>query len=438
MGLRCVAAVAAALIAAACGGAAAEEAGPVSGATLLSLGAYQPPDDPAKEEDRIFNEWLASTGLLQASAKPVSGGSGSYVGDDSCQWANDGECDDVGLGTGACRAGTDRSDCWRIADGVEDDSCEWANDGECDEPRIGTGACTQATDRTDCGAIAYLRFQDDSCDTAFDDTCNEPGEGDGACDDGTDRADCIGRERPSQISDHFFGRDDRVLLDTAVFPWSVIGVLTDQNGSSCTATLIGESVLATAAHCIEFDSGVDANGTFTTAFGRPGGPVTARVTGYLVSPDREGQRDAENNEGSDWALLRLDQPLGRELGFVGIRAAVDSYGATEAKRMVLSQAGYSWDTGDNLSGNIGCGVVFIGEDNTLAHNCDTTSGDSGSPLMVEEDGTYLIVATDSSFRFRPGSPADYVATRVDAWADLLPAFAAGEIGETITGPAVTK
>ena len=32
------------------------------------------------------------------------------------------------------------------------DSCRWANDNECDDPDIGTGACTQGTDYSDCRA----------------------------------------------------------------------------------------------------------------------------------------------------------------------------------------------------------------------------------------------------------------------------------------------
>src|SRR5262245_30159231 len=33
----------------------------------------------------------------------LGGLAANYTGNDSCQWANDGECDDPGVGTGACR-----------------------------------------------------------------------------------------------------------------------------------------------------------------------------------------------------------------------------------------------------------------------------------------------------------------------------------------------
>jgi len=374
--------------------------------------------------------------LLHADAnskvpgKPAGDGSG-YTGNDTCQWANDGECDDPDIGTGACTQGTDYSDCHRIATGMEDNSCQWANDGECDEPAFGTGACTQATDTADCGAIAHLRFQHDGCATAFDGVCNDPEGGDGTCDTRTDRADCLGRERPMQISDHYFGHDDRVILDTSVMPWAVIGQVTDPDGGACTATLVAENVLITAAHCIEFEDRIDPAGEFETAYARDGGSLTAQVTDYFLSPDRaEDRANSDEPAGTDWALLRIDQPLGRELGFLGTRGLVREGGNNGARDAELYQAGYSWDTGAHLSGNLRCSIVDLEDENTMAHDCDTTRGDSGSPFLVMDGDEYFVVGTDSTFRIEPNVPAMNIATRSEAWLDYLPQFISGEIGSS--------
>ena len=104
-------------------------------------------------------------------------------GDDSSDWANDGECDDPRF-TGTGMAATllnedimaDASDCRTLAelgairlkstasdaDRIQfgDDSSSWANDGECDDPRfVGGGMATillnediQA-DASDCRAL---------------------------------------------------------------------------------------------------------------------------------------------------------------------------------------------------------------------------------------------------------------------------------------------
>ena len=397
-----------------------------------ALEGAQPVAEPAVERlsSREIGSWLRQIG--DKPPKPGDGAAPSqrYTGSDTCRWANDGECDDPGIGTGACEQGTDYSDCWRLVEGVEDNSCRWANDGECDEPGFGTGACTQATDLGDCGDIIHLRFRNDSCETAFDGVCNEPGVGDGTCPDRTDRADCFGRDRPLTINDHYFGHDDRVFMDTTAFPWVVVGQISFDSGGACTATLIADDVLITAAHCIADNGQFDMRGTFTTGYGRPGGAVSARIVDYFTDPQWDEQRfsSTDDLDGTDWALLRIDTPLGAELGHVGVRGLVDTAGSRGALRADLYQAGYSWDTGEHLSGNIGCHMVQVYDDNTMAHDCDTTRGDSGSPFMVRDGDEYFVVATDSNFRSNPGGPMIYIAARSDRWIQYYEDFAAGRIG----------
>ena len=349
---------------------------------------------------------------------------------DSCRWANDNECDEPDIGTGACALRTDYSDCRALREG-EDDSCRWANDGECDEPNFGTGACVQGTDRTDCGAIAWLRNQSDRCDTAFNGVCEEPGEGrGGACAARTDRADCRGRERPLTINDHYFGRDDRVLVPVTDLPWRFMGALSMSAGETCTATLIARDVIVTAAHCIHTDNGVNASARFTTADGRH----QAQVTHYLIDPNFNYIRFNRGDEidGLDWALLRLSAPLGDQVGYAGYLPR----GASAAMGQRLMQAGYSWDTGENLSGNLDCRVLQANADNTFSHNCDTTRGDSGSAFVIRQSSPssrsgYVVIGTDSNFRSNPGGPFIYIAVSSAAWATRAPDFIAGRTGTPV-------
>src|SRR5690606_34813886 len=85
---------------------------------------------------------------------------GIDFGDDSGNWANDGECDDPRFGGGlASHELADATDCRNAYEAGEvtfddgsdagdvtiddidfgDDSGTWANDGECDDPRFGGG-----------------------------------------------------------------------------------------------------------------------------------------------------------------------------------------------------------------------------------------------------------------------------------------------------------
>jgi hypothetical protein len=67
----------------------------------------------------------------------------------SCQHAFDNDCDEPGIGTGLCSAGTDTADCSTPASA---NSCRYAHDGECDHPGLGTGSCPPNTDQDDCSA----------------------------------------------------------------------------------------------------------------------------------------------------------------------------------------------------------------------------------------------------------------------------------------------
>lgn len=175
---------------------------------------------------------------------------GIDFGDNSSSWANDGECDDPRFqGEGVAGTlldedmGRDATDCMTLyqagqitlasepsieSQGIEfgDDTSEWANDGECDDSRFeGEGAFDSGTDdyighdATDCssnfadGMITLkdgaspelleqeqvqvsttgIEFGDDTSDWAQDGECDDSRfEGEGAFDAGTD--DYVGRD----------------------------------------------------------------------------------------------------------------------------------------------------------------------------------------------------------------------------------------------------
>ncbi|MCI5045334.1 MAG: hypothetical protein MRY72_11610 [Aquisalinus sp.] len=112
-------------------------------------------------DDDILRDATDCREAYEAGTIRLAGADIDY-GDDSSTWANDGECDDPRFsGTGMaetlldsdrgadatdCRAGVERGDLTftgdrqtvQRSDGIYfgDDSSEWANDGECDDPRF--------------------------------------------------------------------------------------------------------------------------------------------------------------------------------------------------------------------------------------------------------------------------------------------------------------
>lgn len=143
-------------------------------------------DDPRFEGDGMAATLLDEDTLSDASDCSALFNNGSIrlrasfvnFGDNSSEWANDGECDDprfIGSGMASTLLESDRlrdaTDCQQLYQAGRisfptssfsfgDDSSQWANDGECDDPRFeGNGMATTLLDEdtmrdaTDCKAL---------------------------------------------------------------------------------------------------------------------------------------------------------------------------------------------------------------------------------------------------------------------------------------------
>ena len=165
--------------------------------------------------------------LVQSGDTPVATTPGDVdFGDDTSEWANDGECDDPrfqGTGSAAetldadirkdatdCKAAYDAGTVTFIEAGdtpvattpgdidFGDDTSEWANDGECDDPRFqGTGSAAETLDADilkdaadckaayDAGTVTFVEGGDTPVATADIDYGDDTSEwaNDGECDD---------------------------------------------------------------------------------------------------------------------------------------------------------------------------------------------------------------------------------------------------------------
>ena len=182
---------------------------------------------------RSINKRLGATGLAMIMMAGLAGPALAQdidFGDDTSEWANDGECDDprftgegmaseledtdIGKDATDCRTAFEAGSITLVDAGASatatpvatrpedidfgDDSSEWANDGECDDPRFsGAGMAAEledtdiGKDATDCrtafeagtivladaGApsmVGDIDFGDDSSEWANDHECDDP------------------------------------------------------------------------------------------------------------------------------------------------------------------------------------------------------------------------------------------------------------------------
>lgn len=205
------------------------------------------------------------------------------------------------------------------------------------------------------------------------------------------------------------GIDPRTPMTSTKYPWSTIGrvqgTTADGGKYHCTGTLIDSSLVLTNAHCV-----IDPE----TA------KLSARIQFFPNVIDENYQDTAEveqvrygtdfkqssNVSPNDWAILKLNHPLGRKYGYVGLKSIPTSTLTRNKKAFFF--VGYSRDfpndtyqkyfragRGWTASYEEGCSVVGE-EDGFLLHDCATAKGSSGGAIIGVINGDPYIVALNNA------------------------------------------
>jgi protease YdgD len=196
--------------------------------------------------------------------------------------------------------------------------------------------------------------------------------------------------------------DARTRLDPNRKPWRAVGKLQATAGNlhiSCTGTLIGPATVLTAAHCL-FNIRTQryfppSSLHFLIGYERGAYAGHAGVRALTPNPDYDPRQPIETL-GSDWAVVTIDA----ELGAPG--RTLTLLDRTPAIGTPVMIGGYSQDHAYELTGDVSCRVVGEERDprgqRLLRHDCSATHGESGGPLLTNENGTWCIAGIDVAAR----------------------------------------
>ncbi|MBE9607789.1 trypsin-like serine peptidase [Chitinilyticum piscinae] len=206
----------------------------------------------------------------------------------------------------------------------------------------------------------------------------------------------------------FFGKDDREFIAPLyASPFAAIGRLETVAGSTCTATLVSDTLAVTAAHCFLMEPRKIDNGKWFLA-GYHAGQYGAKyaVKGQVFHPRfQKGLRYKGEDvyidpsaAAYDIAWLKLEKVEGiapQPLALLDpkLDTLKTAFNSTQWR---VTQAGYAEDHDDKLTAHRHCLVTQLRDNHTLYHQCDTLAGDSGSPLFIATTQGPRVIAVQSS------------------------------------------
>jgi V8-like Glu-specific endopeptidase len=168
------------------------------------------------------------------------------------------------------------------------------------------------------------------------------------------------------------------LFQDSSYPWGCVGLISNSDGYTGTGVLVGSNIVATAGHMVPTGAG-NAWMKFVPADHLGLGSLYGQnVYSYAVEARGYVQQQVT---GYDWAILRLEQPLGAMIGYMGYNSYSDDWQDVNCWTVVSYPAG---------AGPFWQGGVSINDDDEDSNdgqelesaNANTLNGSSGGPIFA--------------------------------------------------------
>jgi protease YdgD len=160
---------------------------------------------------------------------------------------------------------------------------------------------------------------------------------------------------------------------------------------------VSDRIVLTAAHCLynfQRKAWIPPQSiTFVAGYQRGSSLAFSHGQRFVLSSAEDVTgRDFRSKPEQDWALLILEKPIGREVGFLNLAQLTPS----DFEQSDFRLAGYSGLRPNILSVASDCGPPFGNWANVILQKCSTMQGDSGAPLLVLRAGEYSVAGVLSS------------------------------------------
>lgn len=206
------------------------------------------------------------------------------------------------------------------------------------------------------------------------------------------------------------------------YPYSLVGrifVWTDAANPNWTwwgtGSLLGTRTIMTASHVVPWGS-ANWKALFIPAFYDGASIHGAWAASWVTN----AHGYSSHAQGDDMAVMRLDVPLGNNLGWFGFR----TYNAAWEDQNLWTLPGYPWDKDSGNRPWLHLNFAIIDDDNDgagveLEYQADTEGGQSGAPVFAWFNGSPEVVGTHSGGEDNFGEPRQNVAAGGNALTNLL-------------------